>query len=77
MRRRCRKLLDAQKPIRSHVRVEIRLANGNRLAGIVKDGRMVERVDGLRFVDAHADDKGAGIHLGIRAGPTTTCWCPY
>lgn len=72
-----RENLDTQKPIRSHVRVEIRLANGNRLAGIVKDGRMVERVDGLRFVDAHADDKGAGIRLWYSGGANNYVFVPF
>jgi hypothetical protein len=49
--------------IRSHVRVTVRLKNGNRLKGVVKDGRLVERVEGLRFVQAEANEEGAGIRV--------------
>lgn len=49
--------------IRSHVRVAVRLKNGNRLKGVVKDGRLVERVAGLRFVQAEANENGAGIRI--------------
>ncbi|GAB4141936.1 MAG: hypothetical protein Fur0037_08960 [Planctomycetota bacterium] len=49
--------------IRSHVRVFVRLKNGNRMKGIVKDGRLVERVEGLRFTQAEANEKGAGIRV--------------
>lgn len=48
---------------RSHVRVTVRLKNGNRVAGIVKDGFVVERVDGMRFVEAEANDNGAGVRI--------------
>lgn len=69
--------LDAPKPIRSHVRVEVRLANGNKLDGIVKDGRLVERVDGLRFVEAQAGDKGAGIRLWYSGGANNYVFVPF
>jgi hypothetical protein len=60
---RMRSQLQAGRPVRSHVRVLVRLKNGNRLRGIVKDGRVVERIDGLRFVQADADEQGAGVRL--------------
>lgn len=72
-----RESLESQKPIRSHVRVEVKLQNGNKLQGIVKDGRLVERVDGLRFVDAHADDKGAGIRLWYSGGASNYVFVPF
>lgn len=60
---RMRTQVQAGRPVRSHVRVVVRLKNGNRLRGIVKDGRVVERIDGLRFVQADADEEGAGVRL--------------
>ena len=51
------------KTFRSHVRVTVRLKNGNRVQGIVKDGFVVERIDGMRFVSAEANDEGAGVRI--------------
>ena len=51
------------KAFRSHVRVTVRLNNGNRVQGIVKDGFVVERIDGMRFVSAEANDEGAGVRI--------------
>lgn len=51
------------KTFRSHVRVTVRLKNGNRVQGIVKDGFVVERIDGMRFVSAEANDDGAGVRI--------------
>src|SRR5258706_5328691 len=48
---------------RSHVRVTVRLKNGNTIRGIVKDGLLVERIDGLHFCVAEADQPGAGIRV--------------
>jgi hypothetical protein len=65
------------RPVQSHVRVAVRLKNGNRLTGVVKDGRLVERVDGLRFVDAQAEDKGAGIRLWYSSGARNYVFVPF
>jgi len=60
---RMREQMVSGRQVRSHVRVTIRLKNGNRIRGVVKDGRLVERDDGLRFVQAEAQEAGAGIRL--------------
>jgi hypothetical protein len=65
------------RPVKSHVKVRVRLQNGNRLAGVVKDGRLVERVDGLRFVDAQALDAGAGIRLWYSGGTRSYIFVPF
>lgn len=65
------------RPMKSHVKVRVRLQNGNRLAGVVKDGRLVERVDGLRFVDAQALDAGAGIRLWYSGGTRSYIFVPF
>jgi hypothetical protein len=63
--------------VQSHVRVMVRLKNGNRLQGVVKDGSLVERVDGLRFVEAQAKDRGAGIRLWYTAGARSYVFLPF
>jgi len=65
------------KQLQSHVRVAVRLKNGNRLKGVVKDGKLVERVDGLRFVDAQAQEIGAGIRLWYSGGARNYVFVPF
>lgn len=62
---------------RSHVRVTVRLKNGNRIRGIVKDGVLVERVKGPRFVAAERDDDGAGIRLYYYNGNRNFVFLPF
>lgn len=69
--------LDAGRSVQSHVRVSVRFKNGNKLIGVVKDGRLVERVDGLRFVDAQAKDRGAGIRLWYTSGARNYVFVPF
>lgn len=72
-----REQIDGGRTVRSHVRVLVRLKNGNKLRGVVKDGRFVERVDGLRFVDAQAKDRGAGIRLWYTSGARNYVFVPF
>lgn len=72
-----RDTIDAGRPVQSHVRVAVRLKNGNKLLGVVKDGRMVERVDGLRFVEAQAKDRGAGVRLWYSSGARNYVFVPF
>lgn len=69
--------IETGRPVKSHVRVAVRLKNGNRLRGVVKDGRLVERVDGLRFVDAQAQEVGAGIRLWYSGGGRDYVFVPF
>ena len=69
--------ITAGRQVKSHVKVRVRLKNGNRLTGVVKDGRLVERVDGLRFVDAQALDAGAGIRLWYSGGTHSYIFVPF
>ncbi|MBX3464578.1 MAG: hypothetical protein KF830_15525 [Planctomycetes bacterium] len=72
-----REQIDGGRTVRSHVRVVVRLKNGNKLRGVVKDGRFVERVDGLRFVDAQAQEPGAGIRLWYTSGARNYVFVPF
>ncbi len=65
------------KQVITHVRVSLRLRNGNKMEGVVKDGRFVERVDGLRFVDASAKERGAGIRLWYSGGRRNYVFLPF
>lgn len=69
--------IETGRSVKSHVRVAVRLKNGNRLRGVVKDGRLVERVDGLRFVDAQAQEVGAGIRLWYSGGGRDYVFVPF
>jgi len=75
--RSMRDQIDNGKQVKSHVRVAVRLKNGNKLTGVVKDGRFVERVDGLRFVDAQAKERGAGIRLWYTSGVRNYVFVPF
>lgn len=72
-----REQIGTGRQVDSHVRVAVRLKNGNRLIGVVKDGRLVERVDGLRFVDAQARDAGAGIRLWYSGNGRNYVFVPF
>src|SRR5687767_6888706 len=48
---------------RYNVRVKVRLKNGARLSGVVKNGRLVERAQGIEFVEADRAMPEAGIRL--------------
>lgn len=75
--RSMREHIDTGKQVKSHVRISVRFKNGNKLVGVVKDGRFVERVDGLRFVDAQAQDRGAGIRLWYTSGVRNFVFVPF
>ncbi|MCB9877565.1 MAG: hypothetical protein H6835_08200 [Planctomycetes bacterium] len=72
-----REHLGTGRQVQSHVKVSVRLKNGNKLVGVVKDGRLVERVDGLRFVDAQARERGAGIRLWYSGGTRNYVFVPF
>lgn len=75
--KRMRQEFGGGKKVKSHVRVQVRLNNGNRLRGVVKDGRLVERVTGLRFETAHAADRGAGIRIWYSGGTRNYVFVPF
>lgn len=72
-----RRQLEDGKTIRSHVRVQVRLSNGNRVRGVVKDGRLIERVDGLRFVRAAENEAGSGIRIWYTDGRASFVFVPF
>ncbi len=49
--------------IRAHAAVRVKLKNGSKLAGVVKNERLVELPDSLDFVKAEIDAPGAGLRI--------------
>ena len=62
---------------RSHVRVTARLKNGNTIRGIVKDGLLVERLDGLSFVASEQGEPGAGLRIYYWNGSASYVFLPF
>lgn len=63
--------------VRVNVRVTVRLKNQNKLVGVVKNGRFVERAEGLEFVEADRKSAGAGIRVWYYDGTTSCIFLPY
>jgi hypothetical protein len=61
-----------------NVYVKVRLKNGNRLRGVVKNGRFVELVDGIDFVSAaRVSDKRAGMRVWYTVGANSYLFLRY
>lgn len=71
------RLEEGQRELRSHVRVQVRLKNGNRLLGVVKDSHIIQRADGYRFVKTDARDPGAGIRLWYYNNSNSFIFLPF
>jgi hypothetical protein len=63
--------------VRSNVRVTLRLRNGSRLRGVVRDGRFVERPQGLEFLASDMGQEGAGIRLWYFDETNSFMFLPY
>jgi hypothetical protein len=74
---RKQKLMREGKLIRTNVRVTVRLNNGSRLRGVVKQGRMIERHDGLEFVPSDVSSDGAGMRLWYYDGTNSYIFLPF
>jgi hypothetical protein len=57
------RLMREGKVVRSNVRITVRLLNGSRIKGVVKNGKFVERHDGLAFIQSERATEGAGLRL--------------
>ena len=57
------RLMREGKVVLSNVRVTVRLDNGSRLRGVVKNGRFIERHDGLAFVPSDRVREDAGLRI--------------
>lgn len=63
--------------VRSNVRITLRLKNGSRMKGVVKDGRFVERPAGLEFLLTDMTEEGAGIRLWYYDRTNSFVFLPY
>jgi hypothetical protein len=62
--RRMRTQLDDGSVVRTHVKVDLRLRNGNRLQGVAKDSQVVQQKDGaFRFAPAMMKDADSTLQL--------------
>ena len=50
-------------PVITSVRVAVQLRNAHKINGVVKQGRFIEKVDGLDFVPADMKSPGAGLRI--------------
>lgn len=60
-----------------NVRVRVWLHNESRLTGVVKQGRFVEKVDGLDFVEADVANPDAGLRLWYSDGTNSYIFVRY
>lgn len=71
------RLMREGKVVRSNVRITVRLKNGARLRGVVRNGRFIERHDGLQFVSADVAATGAGIRLWYHDRTNSYIFLPF
>lgn len=71
------KMMREGRVIRSNVRVTVRLDNGSRIKGVVKGGRVIEKVDGLEFVPADMASPGAGLRLWYYNDTNSYIFIPF
>ncbi|MHC5063380.1 MAG: hypothetical protein ACYTG5_05345 [Planctomycetota bacterium] len=71
------KMMREGRVIRSNVRVTVRLDNGSRIKGVVKGGRVIEKVDGLEFVPADMASPDAGLRLWYYNDTNSYIFIPF
>ena len=63
--------------VKANVRVTVRLNNGSRLKGVVKNGRFIERIDGREFVRVAERGPDAGLRIWYSGGTNSYMFLPY
>ena len=64
-------------PVRTNVQVKVKLRNGNKLTGVVRNGRFVERYRKLDFETADKGAAGAGIRVWYYDNTTSYIFLPF
>jgi hypothetical protein len=78
-----RKISEMRKQLREgahlklNVQVLVGLKNGERIQGVVKEGRFVERPDGLDFAETDRMAKDSGIRIWYYDNTTSFIFLPY
>jgi hypothetical protein len=62
---------------RYNVKVKVRLKNGNKIQGIVRNGRFIEKHDGLDFVVTDQRSEQAGLRLWYYNGTNSYIFLPH
>lgn len=75
--REMRQKMQEGQVLQTNVRVTVRLKNGNRLIGVVRNGRVIEKPDGLDFVEATTKTEGAGIRIWYFDRTNSTIFVPF
>lgn len=73
---RMRKAMREGRIVRYNVKVKVRLKNGNKINGIVRNGRFIEKHDGLDFVVTDKRDR-AGLRLWYYNGTNSYIFLPH
>ncbi len=64
-------------PVITNVRVSVKLRNGHKISGVVKQGRFIERVDGLDFAPADVATPGAGLRIWYYNNSNSYVFLPF
>lgn len=71
-----RKAMREGRIVRHNVKVKVRLKNGNKINGIVRNGRFIEKHDGLDFVVTDERER-AGLRLWYYNGTNSYIFLPH
>lgn len=74
---RTQRLMREGRLVRANVRVVVRLSNGSRLKGIVKNGRFMERLDEREFVQTNKRGPNSGLRLWYYDGTDSYIFLPF
>jgi len=72
-----RKAMREGRIVRYNVQVKVRLKNGNKMKGIVRNGRFIEKHDGLDFVVTDKRSQRAGLRLWYYNGTNSYIFLPH
>lgn len=72
-----RRAMRLGKVVRTNVRVRVRLRNGNKIKGVVRNGRFIEKIHGLDFVPADMKTEGAGVRVWYYDNTTSYIFLPF
>ena len=75
--KRAKALMDRKGILQSHIKVRVRLRNGESMQGVVRNGVFVEKSTRFEFVRADMKVKGAGLRIWYYNGTDGYIFIPY
>jgi hypothetical protein len=66
-----------EQSVRANATVVVRMRNGEKIQGVVKNGRFVERATGLGFSESEREEEGAGIRMWYYDQTNSVMFLPY